>query len=147
MSVKITNKHLVSAPFQHAVIRLSQQKLKVDASFKLLKLQKKIDSNIKLAERVKAGLMDKYCQKDEAGKFIPFCNVHKDAQGNEVSTPVPGSAVPIEETKDEFEQKFTEWLNYEHEIDEDALSAKDLRGAEISSADLHVLEPILYIKD
>lgn len=136
---------LIAAPrFQQACANLAQQKLPVKTAFNLKTLLNRIETKIKDADRVKIDLMKQFCQKDEEGNLKPYEDVFKDeVTGEEKRVPRPGTVVPIPETKEEFEKKFEEFLNFEHEVKGSKFPAEALGDIELSAADATVLESIL----
>lgn len=144
----ILKNSLIAAPrFQQACANLAQQKLPVKTAFNLKVLLNRIEQKIKDADGVKYELMKQYCQKDEKGNLVPFVDVVKNEDGSETKHARPGTVIPIPETKEEFEKKFEEFLNYEHEVKGTKLSAESLGDIELSAADATILESILDFGD
>jgi hypothetical protein len=135
--------HLIASPhFQQAVAQLAQQKLSVKAAFNMKVLLNRIEQKIKDSDKVKVDLMLQYCQKDEQGNLKPFMDKVAQEDGTIQEVARPGTVVPIPDTKEEFEKKFEEFLNFEHEIKGSKFTAEDLGDVSISAADAHVLEPL-----
>jgi hypothetical protein len=138
----LKNSLIAHPKFQQAVAQLSMQKLPVKTAFNLKVLVNRIEQKIKDSEKVKYELMSQYCQKNEDGSLKPYVEVVKNEDGTTSEFPRPGTVIPVEETKAEFEQKFADFLNFEHEIKGDKLSAEALGDISMSAMDIHLLEPI-----
>lgn len=143
----LKNSLIASPRFQQAVAQLAQQKLPVKAAFDMKVLLNRIEKCIKDSDKVKVDLMLQYCQKDEQGNLKPYMDKVSQEDGTVQEVARPGTVVPIPETKEEFEKKFEEFLNYEHEIKGNKFSANDLAEATLSPADAHVLEPLFDFGD
>lgn len=139
--IKVKNELIVSQNFQQAMAKLGQLRLPVKTAFDLKVMMNRIDQKIKDAHGVKNDLLKKYCELDEKGEFKRQMQVLKDKEGKEFEAPVPGSIVIIKETEKEFQEKFNEWKDYEHEIKGNKLTAESLGSAEVTAYELTLLEP------
>jgi hypothetical protein len=143
----LKNSLIASPRFQQGVAQLAQQKLPVKTAFDMKVLLNRIERKIKDADKVKVELMLQYCQKDENGNLKPYMDKVTQEDGTVQEVARPGTVVPIPETKEEFEKKFEEFLNFEHEIKGNKFTAADLQDANLSAADAHILEPLFDFGD
>ena len=129
---------LILPQFKGALMGLKGQEMGFDTAFKVNALIKKIENKILEVEELKFSLLKKYCQVDEKGNFVENIGPN----GN----PIRGSVVPIEETVEEFKQKFAELVNTKVEFDVPKIDISKLKDTRITMNDLEFLEPFLEEK-
>lgn len=137
--IKLSYATITHPVFQQAFFSLAGQKVSAKAAHDLRVMRNRLNSAITEADSVRLKLVGDYCEKDEEGKFV----MQKDEEGKDI----PGSIVPIAETKDEFEKKFREYLTTEVEIKGNKINVEDIKDAKISIDEMDTLSAILDLED
>ena len=99
------------------------EKLPVKPSYRLSKLVKKIESEMKHYQEERTKLLEKHCKKDEKGKPVIEKDVYQGIEGNEL-----------------FAKEHTELLSCECELDMMPVSITELGDAKISPNDMAVMD-------
>jgi putative lipoic acid-binding regulatory protein len=130
--MKLTIESILNPGFQKALATLADSdKIPMDLSFKVAKLLKSLQEEMKSYDELRKKLVDKYADKDDTGQLV-------------VNTSDRGSYHSFSETNSaEFTAKYAELIRTE--IDVDSLPSKFLQSGEslgIKAVDLVELLPL-----
>ena len=116
---------LIDPKFQQALLSLMRKEIPAMASFKLKTIQKKLGEELKKFDEVRKEYLEKFAEKDEAGKAI----IEKDAY--KLS----------EENQKLFNEAMDELGNLE--VDIGSIKVHELGAISISALDLVVLDGLV----
>jgi hypothetical protein len=124
--MKLTYKQVLTTQLVQFIARLQNTKMPIRTAYWLLKLAKKIDTEVSEAMLLFQKLGDNYGIKDgEVYKMRP-----------------DGKHVVPEEKAEEYNQELEKFLNIEFETGIEKLKASDLEAAQVSPAEITLLEMI-----
>lgn len=130
--------------FSTAIKRLMNcNSLPVKAAYTVAKIASKLEQEVKTASKLYTDLLKKHCELTAEGNLAPQMQTMKDAEGKEISHPIPGSFVPKEGHMDSLEAEIKEFMAIPFTLDYMPLSLDDLAGAKLSPQDLIDLETII----
>jgi len=113
--IKVSNSRLDTQTLD-VINKFIEQEIKASAAFKLSRIIKELSSIIEDKVKQEKRILEKWCEKDEAGNIL----IPKDEAGN----PIPNS-VKISDMN-AFNAEMYDLMNVENVINHDALSFEEL---------------------